>query len=231
MGKSSHRVRTRFTSGTVQITDPGPVSDGTHTYQVFLTDLAGNKSALSKSLTVTFAPMHRVRRSSPWLPSRRGSRGATSPVSPPTWSSPWRPPWRPTPSSCSVHRRVHPRAPRSSVPPRARVRSPIPVRSCPVPTSTRRGRSTQFNTVSLPSTPLDVTIVTTATAPTRVRLDPSSESGTPGSNVTNVTANLVFDVFGISAGTTSTAVREQLASQQAHHRRRERRRRRSPAAW
>ena len=31
------------TTGTLQITDPGPVTDGTHTYQVFLTDLAGNK--------------------------------------------------------------------------------------------------------------------------------------------------------------------------------------------
>ena len=32
------------TSVTVAITDLGPVSDGTHTYQVFLTDLAGNKT-------------------------------------------------------------------------------------------------------------------------------------------------------------------------------------------
>ena len=61
----------------------------------------------------------------------------------------------------------------------------------------------QFNTISLPSAPLDVTIVTTATAPTRVRLDPSSDSGTKGDNITNPgSGNLVFDVFGISAGTT-----------------------------
>ena len=32
-----------ITSGTVTIKDIGPVSDGTHTYQVYLTDLAGKQ--------------------------------------------------------------------------------------------------------------------------------------------------------------------------------------------
>ena len=98
-------------------------------------------------------------------------------------------------------RRVHPRVPRSSVRTWALVRSSMPVRSCLVPTSTRRGRSTRPTLLACRA-PVNVTIVTTATAPTRVRLDPSSQSGAPGSNVTNVTGSLVFDVFGISAGTT-----------------------------
>ena len=34
-----------------------------------------------------------------------------------------------------------------------------------------------------------------ATAPTQVRLDPSSDSGTQGDNTTNTTSNLVLDVL------------------------------------
>jgi hypothetical protein len=43
------------TSGTVLIQDLGPVSFGVHTYQAFLTDLAGNVSAIGGPLKVTFA--------------------------------------------------------------------------------------------------------------------------------------------------------------------------------
>jgi subtilisin-like proprotein convertase family protein len=39
----------------VSIQDPGPVTLGTHTYQAFLTDLAGNISPLSPSVLLTFA--------------------------------------------------------------------------------------------------------------------------------------------------------------------------------
>ncbi len=43
------------TSSPVEIQDPGPVPFGTHVYQAYLTDLAGNISPLSPGVTITFA--------------------------------------------------------------------------------------------------------------------------------------------------------------------------------
>ena len=43
------------TASPVVIQDPGPVPFGAHTYQAFLTDLAGNVSPLSPAVTITFA--------------------------------------------------------------------------------------------------------------------------------------------------------------------------------
>ena len=65
----------------------------------------------------------------------------------------------------------------------------------------------QSGTISQPSPPLSVTIVTKASAPTQVRLNASSDSGTQGDNVTNVTTNLQIDVFGVTAGATLILLR------------------------
>ena len=44
-----------LSGGTVAIQDPGPVAYGTHVYQAYLTDLAGNISALGAPITITIA--------------------------------------------------------------------------------------------------------------------------------------------------------------------------------
>jgi hypothetical protein len=180
---------------------PIPASDGTHTYQVFLTDLAGNKSALSKSITVTIAP---DAPSAPVLApaSDSGAKGdnitnittnlvfnvATAGAS--NTVELFRAPASAPNSTTLVGTNVGPGS--------------ITDTSTLVPGTyiyTAR-QIDQFKTVSLPSAPLSVTIITQATTPTRVRLDQSSDSGTKGDNITNATSNLLLDVFGIAAGTT-----------------------------
>ena len=200
-GRSSPRVRTPSPRGLVTITDPGPVSDGTHIYQVFLTDLAGNKSALSKSLTVTFAP---DAPSAPVLSSASDSGTPGSNITNVTTNLVFNVATAGASNTVELFR-----APASAPTSTTLVGTSVGPGSITDPGPLLPGtyiytaqQIDQFNTVSLPSTPLNVTIVTQATAPTRVRLDPSSDSGTKGDNVTNVTGNLVFDVFGISAGTT-----------------------------
>jgi|GEM_PF-561561 len=42
--------------GVLEISDPGPVSDGTHVYTAFQTDVAGNVSPISPSVSVQFQP-------------------------------------------------------------------------------------------------------------------------------------------------------------------------------
>ena len=178
-----------------------PVSDGTHVYQVFLTDLAGNKSPLSNSLTVSIAPNAP---SAPVLAMASESGTPGSNVTNITTNLVF------TVATAAAGNTVTLfRAPASAPTNTTQVGTIVGPGSITDPGPLLPGsyiytavQTDQSNIVSRPSAPLDVTIVTAATAPTRVRLDPSSTSGTPGSNVTNVTGSLIFDVFGISAGTT-----------------------------
>src|SRR5262249_41540015 len=60
----------------------------------------------------------------------------------------------------------------------------------------------QFGTISLPSAPLNVTILSKAAAPTQVRLNPTSDTGTQGDNTTRITSNLMLDILGVLPGAT-----------------------------
>ena len=156
--------------------------------------------------------MPRVRRSSPRR-RIRGLRGATSPISPPTWSSTWRPPGRATPSSCSVRRRVHPRAPRSWV----RHIGPGSITdSGPLLPGTyiyTAQQIDQSNTVSLPSAPLNVTIVTTGDDPDPRPARPELGFGDQGGQRHQRHREPGLRRFWHLGGHDRTAVQEQLASQ------------------
>ena len=194
--------------GGLTITDPGSVSDGSHNYQAFLTDLAGNKGALSKSLAVTFAP------DPPGAPvldptSDSGNKGdnITNVTSGLLFNVSTATPG----DTVELFRNGTLVGSRLGSGP---ITDPGPLLSQGVYVYTAQ-QLDQFGTLSLPSAPLNVTILTKATAPTQIRLDPLSDSGVTGDGVTSVTSNLMIDVFGITAGSTVLLFRggTQVASQ------------------
>jgi hypothetical protein len=191
--------------GTVEITDPGPVPDGPHTYQAYQIDDAGNISALSGLLTVSFLPGPPA---APRLDASTDSgvkgdnitndNGASaSPSNAPIFDV-----TGVTPGNTAELFRD------GLLVGSAFVSSNSPVKvtdtSVPIPDGTYVYTVAQADPSGLvgpASPPLVVKIATGAAAPTTLMLDPRSITGTSGANTTSSTS-LILDVGGVNLGST-----------------------------
>ena len=190
------------TTGAYKIQDPGPVPYGTHFYTVYLTDLAGNVGALSGPVTIVFA------NDSPGTlildpASDSGAKGDdVTNVTSPTFDV----------SGVSANVTL------------LLLRNGLTVASIPTgaggtimitdPGPLSNGKYTytsqqrdSLGNISPPGPSLLITIDTNVPiAPSSFILDPASDSGAKGDNITNV-KNPRFDLSGIVAGATVKLLR------------------------
>ena len=201
-----------LTSGLVQISDPGPVTDGAHTYQVFVTDQAGNTSPLTAGVTIMVAP------STPGTPtlgpgSDSGTKGdgitnvtrnlaiVVPGVDPGATLTLYR-------NGLAVNTIVVASGGTVSI-----------IDPGPIAPGTYVYTVIQTDpsgTSSLPSAGGTIKIVTSGTTPT-LRLDPVSDSGTPRDGITAVDGSggifPKFDVGNVVAGASLSLLRNGLVVQ------------------
>ncbi len=204
------------TGGALKIQDPGPVPLGPHTYQVYLTDLAGNISPLSSPLTVTISP----------IPPGTIvlDPGSDSGVKGDDITNVAKPTFDVTLAASAAGSTLR------------LLQAGLTVTTTPVPANFTGGtiQITEPNTLSngtytfasqlvtngspSPAGPsLTITINTTPpVAPTQVKLDPSSDSGFVGDGITNFNNStgepLQFDATGIVNGATVNLYRSTFNS-------------------
>ncbi len=189
--------------GQLQLSDPGPgLPPGMHTYQIYVTDLAGNKSPLSGTLTVTVGAA--AAGSLTLDPkSNTGPPGSnTTSVKSPTFDAAGT-----TPNSTLRLLRDGQTVNSVSTGTGGLVTIQDPG---PLPDGTYVYTTVQVDAnknASPPGPPLTVTINTTVpTAPVLVRLDTTTDSGVKGDNVTNAKSP-TFDVTGVVSGDTLQLLR------------------------
>jgi subtilisin-like proprotein convertase family protein len=197
---ASSYVQIGTSVGTGKITDTGPLADGVYNYEARQVDLAANVSAFSAVLTVTIdttilAP------NAPQLEAASDSGVVgdnITNVKSPTFDV------APAETGATVQLL------RNGVVVASRVGAgPIqdagPVQPDGIYVYTDKQIDIAGN-VSPLSGSTSVTIVTSAPAPTTPVLDPASDSGTKGDNITNVT-NPFFDITGVEAKATLQLLR------------------------
>jgi hypothetical protein len=194
--------------GTVPIQDNGPggagVPSGVHTYQAIQVDVAGNTSPISGSLQVTI--LTKPPANPPGTPklepgSDSGASNSdditnvTSPIFDVTAVDPN--------VLVQLLRNGVVVGTRSGTGP---IKDPGPVQPDGVYTYTAREEDLAGN-IGPASSALSVTIETSAPAPSTPVLDPNSDSGAKGDNITNVTQPY-FDITTAEAGATVRLLRE-----------------------
>ena len=190
------------TSGTVKIQDLGPVSLGVHSYQAYLTDIAGNVSALGGILKVTF---ENVSAGTLILDpaSDSGVKGDDiTNVTDPTFDAPG----LPANDTLELLRNGKEVASESTgAGGTLKITDPGPLTS---------GKYTYTavlvpagGAASPPGPALVITVDTSIpTTPSSLTLDPSTDSGVKGDNITNSTSPEI-DVSSIVAGATVNLIR------------------------
>jgi Bacterial Ig-like domain len=190
-----------LTSGSVKITDPGPVVAGMHTYQVFLTDLAGNTSTLSAGTiveTTAAAP------STPTLVASSDSGTKGDGITNVTKNLQFDIAGAVPGDTVRLYRDGQLVA--TGIGPGI-LTDPGPLQ----PGKTYTYTAVQIDpdgTASPVSGAMPVTIVTQAVTPDLVGLDPHTDSGTLGDDITDVASNLLFDVDGVAPGATVELFRD-----------------------
>ena len=184
------------TSGVIKITDPSAsLSQGSHTYQTFVTDVAGNKSALSPLLSVTIGTA--AAESLTLDPgSYTGPPGSnTTSVKNPTFDV-----FGTTAGDTLQLLRDNATVATLTKIAGGTVQITDPG---PVPDGSHAYYVIQVapnGSASPPGPELDITVNTTVpTAPVILKLDPSSDSGNKGDNITN-DRNPTLDLAGVTAG-------------------------------
>ncbi len=188
-------------SGVLKMTDPGPIVDGIHTYTAFQTDLAGNVSPIGKSVQVTFQP------DAPTgvaldPNSDSGIKGdnitnVTSPIIDVSGIT--------IGNTVNLLRNGTVIATLTKVTSTtARVTDPGPLSSGQYVYTAQQVDPT--GSTSSISTSVTITVMTAAQQP-GIALDPGSDSGTQGDQITNVT-NPTFDISSVSPGATVTLTQD-----------------------
>jgi subtilisin-like proprotein convertase family protein len=186
--------------GAFSIQDPGPVSDGAHSYNVFQTDVAGNTSPIGGNLTIT------IKTSTPSTPgtpvldpaSDSGVKGDNvTNVTNPTFDVPG---IVQNGTVQLLRNGVAVATVTSATGGTVAIQDPGPVRPDGIYIYTAQQTDVAGN-ASLTSSSVTVTIQTTAPTPSTPVLDPASDSGVKGDNITNVTSPFI-DVTSAQSGAT-----------------------------
>jgi len=191
------------TTGTMKVRDPGPVPPGVHVYQVFLTDLAGNVGVYSAPLTIRIAndPPGTITLNADSDSGVKGDNvtNVTNPAFDVASVAPN--------STLLLLRGVTvvasvPTGPGGTV----TVRDPGPLSNG---SYTYTCQVVDANGKTSPSGPsLTITVDGTApVAPTGLKLDPASDTGAKGDNLTGAT-NPAFNASGAVAGATVELFRD-----------------------
>jgi subtilisin-like proprotein convertase family protein len=192
--------------GAFSIKDPGPVSNGAHSYHAFQVDLAGNTSPLGGVLTITVITGTPPAPAVPVLDpnSDSGVKGdditnVTSPTIDVSGVIKG--------GTVELFRNGKIVASTTSAAGgTVQIKDPGPDKPDGVYVYTAEQVDVAGNT-SAPSGPLSVTVLTSAPAPTGLTLDPNSDSGVKGDDITNVTSPTI-DVAAAAAGSTVTLFRD-----------------------